>query len=59
MTPVDASKKSNKEGVYSNFPDKREKPKPIFNLGQLVPTADIKKNLVKEIVQNGVIHFIQ
>ena len=42
-TPIQASKKSNEKLVYSNLKDNREIQKPIFNLGQLVRTADFKK----------------
>ena len=43
MTPIQASKKSNKKLVYNNLKDDREVRKPKFKLGQLVRTADIKK----------------
>ena len=43
MTPIQASKKSNEKIVYSNIKDNREVRKPIFILGQLVRTADIKR----------------
>ena len=43
MTPIQASKKSNEELVYSNLKDNREIQKPKFKLGQLVRTADIKR----------------
>ena len=43
LTPVEASKKSNKKEVYSNLKDNREVRKPKFKLGQLVRTADNKK----------------
>ena len=43
MTPIQASKKSNKKLVYSNLQDKRVKQQPKFKLGQLVRTADIKR----------------
>ena len=43
MTPIQASKKSNKKLVYSNLKDDREVRKPKFYLGQLVRTADIKR----------------
>ena len=43
MTPIQASKKSNRKEVYSNLRDDREKQQPKFKLGQLVRTADIKK----------------
>ena len=43
MTPVHASKKSNKKAVFDNLRDDRQKQKPKFKLGQLVRTTDIKK----------------
>ena len=43
MKPIDASKKSNQNLVYSNLQDKRKIINPKYKLGQLVRTADIKK----------------
>ena len=43
MAPIQASKKINEKVVYNNLQDKRQKQSPIFQLGQLVRTADIKK----------------
>ena len=43
MTPIQASKKSNKKLVYKNLKDNREIQKPKFKLGQLIRTADIKR----------------
>ena len=43
MTPIDASIKSNEKEVYSNLQDKREKQKPVYNLGHFVRTADNKR----------------
>ena len=43
MTPVQASKKSNKKAVFDNLRDDRQKQRPKFKLGDLVRTADIKK----------------
>ena len=43
MTPNQASKKSNEKIVYSNLQDKRKILNPIYKLGQLVRTADIKR----------------
>ena len=43
MTPVQASKKSNEEEVFSNLQDRRVRQKPKYKLGELVRTADIKK----------------
>ena len=42
-TPNQASKKSNERKVYSNLQDKRRKLNPKYKLGDLVPTADIKR----------------
>ena len=49
MSPIDASIKSNEKEVYSNLQDKREKQKPVYNLGHFVRTADNKSFLVKVI----------
>ena len=43
MTPLQASKKTNKKIVYKNLQDKRVKQQPKYKLGQLVRTADIKR----------------
>ena len=43
MTPIDASIKSNEKEVCSNLQDKREKQKPVYNLGHFVRTADSKR----------------
>ena len=43
MKPIDASKKSNEEKVFTNLQDRRVKQQPKFKLGQLVRTADIKR----------------
>ena len=43
VTPLQASKKSNGNEVYSNLKDNREVRKRKFSLGQLVRTDDIKK----------------
>ena len=40
MIPTQASKKSIEKAIFSNLPDKRETPKPKFNLGKLNRTAD-------------------
>ena len=56
MTPNQVSKKSKDTIVYSNVQDQRKKQQPIFKLGDLVRTADIKRvfsNLVKVILQIG------
>ena len=42
-TPIDASINSNGKEVYSNLQVKREKQKPVYNLGHLVRTADNKR----------------
>ena len=47
MKPIDASQKSNEKLVYSKLQDQRDKRQPKFKLGQLVRTADIKKNFLK------------
>ena len=47
MSPIQASKKSNEEEVYSNLRDDRVKQKPKFHPSQLVRTADIKKIFIK------------
>ena len=41
VTPVEVSLKTNEKVVFSNLKDKREKPKPKINLGDLVRSADI------------------
>ena len=43
MTPVQASKKSNENLVFSNLQDRRVRQKPKFKLRDLVRTADIKR----------------
>ena len=43
MKPIDASKKSNANVVYTSLQDERVKQRPKFILGQLVRTADIKR----------------
>ena len=43
MTPIQASKKSNENLVYSNLQDKRRKLSTKFSFGQLVRTPDIRK----------------
>ena len=43
MTPIQASKKSNKKIIFDNLKDDTVKQKPKFKLGQLVRVADIKK----------------
>ena len=43
MTPIQASKKSNKKQCLGNLKDNREIQKPKFKLGHLVRTAEIKK----------------
>ena len=43
MTPIQASKKSNENLVYSNLQDRRVKQLPKFKLGQLNRTSDIRK----------------
>ena len=43
MTPIQAYMKKNEKIVFSNPRNKREKPKPKYQLGQLVRTADNKR----------------
>ena len=43
MIPIQASKIVNEKEVYSNLRDDRVKKQPMFNLSQLVRTADIKR----------------
>ena len=59
MTPLQASKKSSEELVYSNLQDQRLKQPSKFKLGQLVRTADIKRVFSKVIQQIGRINYIQ
>ena len=47
MTPIQASKVTNKKKVLNNLQDKRKKQKPKFKLGDLVRTADIDKTFSK------------
>ena len=46
-TPIQASKKTNEKLVFSNLEDKRQKQTPKLQQGQLVRTADIKRNFSK------------
>ena len=60
MTPLQTSKRRNEQLVYSNLQDKRRKLNPKNKLGQLVRTADKKKDfLVKDTVQTIVINYTQ
>ena len=60
MIPIGASKKWNEKEVFSNLQDKREERKPKKKIGQLVRTADIKKEfLVNEVQQIGLICYTQ
>ena len=43
MTPNQTSKKSNEKEVYSNLQDRRVRQQPIYELGQLVRSADFKR----------------
>ena len=43
MTPLQASKRTNKKIVYKNLQDTIVKQQPKYKLGQLVRTADIKR----------------
>ena len=47
MTPIQASLKKNEGYVYKKFLDKRKKVKPIFQINDLVRTADLKKTFSK------------
>ena len=47
MTPIQASKKSNEKLVFINLQDQRVKQQIKFKLGQLVRTADIKRDFSK------------
>ena len=47
ITPNQTSKKANEKLVYSTLKDDREKQKPKYKLGQLVRSADIKRNFSK------------
>ena len=47
MTPTQVSKKSNGKAVINNFEKNREIGKPKIRLGQLVRTADIKRDFSK------------
>ena len=42
MPPIQASKTTNKKLVFDNLQDKRQKQKPKFHPGQLVPTSNIR-----------------
>ena len=43
LTPIQASKKSNRKEVFSNLQDRRVQQLPKFKLGQLFRTADFKR----------------
>ena len=58
MTPLQASKKTKEGKVYSSLQNMRRKLNPKFKLGQLVPTADIKRASAREIVQITAINYI-
>ena len=47
MTPIQASLKKNEGFVYKNLLDKREKVTPMFQINDLVRTADLKKTFSK------------
>ena len=47
LTPIQASLKKNEGFVYKNLIDKRNKIKPIFQINDLVRTADLKKTFSK------------
>ena len=43
MTPIQASIKSNENEIYNNIPDKREKRKPKFEIGDIVRTCNLHR----------------
>ena len=45
MTPIQAILEKNKGYVLKNLLDKRKKIKPKYEIGDLVRTADLKKNV--------------
>ena len=47
MTPIRTSEKSNGNLLYSNVQDRRDKQLQSFILGQLVRTADTKRDFSK------------
>ena len=47
LTPIQASVKKNEGYVYKNLLDKRKKVKPIYQVNDLVRTADLKKTFSK------------
>ena len=47
LTPIQASLKKNESYVYKNLLDKRKTIKPIFQLNDLVRTADLRKTFSK------------
>ena len=46
MTPSEASEGINEKAVLSKLQNNREVREPLFQFGQLVRTADIKKNFL-------------
>ena len=59
MTPIPASKKSNKKLVNNNLKDSREAHKPKFKSGQLVVRLILNESSAKAIRQIGVISYTQ
>ena len=51
MSPIQAGEEANEKIVFNNLKDDREKQTPSFYLGKLVPTADIKRIILKEQVR--------
>ena len=47
LTPIQASFKKNEEYVYHNLLNKRMKLQPKYKIGDLVRTADLKRNFSK------------
>ena len=47
LSPKDASSKKNERFVYKKLIDKRKKVKPMFQINDLVRTADLKKTFSK------------
>ena len=59
MTPNQTSKKTNEKDVYYNLQDRRVRQQPIYKVGQLVGSDDIKRSSVKVIHQIGQINYIK
>ena len=59
MTAIQASRKSFEIETKCTIRDKRKKRKPKFKIGVLVRTSNLPLKITKEIVQTGVLIFIQ